>query len=139
MFFRVQVFPRVDTQHIFCFRSFSRVDTFHIFQSVSFSGVDTLPGIPVFSIGSSFRVFRLRTNFGSSVKTGFFTDRDSRISSIADGAIGGMIIGGFGCSLIGACAAGPIGGLTGGLIGLGAGTVIGGIIGGVTYEGDNWA
>ncbi len=71
--------------------------------------------------------------------TGFFTDRDSRISSIADGAIGGMIIGGFGCSLIGACAAGPIGGLTGGLIGLGAGTVIGGIIGGVTYEGDNWA
>ena len=65
---------------------------------------------------------------------GFFTDRDSLISSIADGAIGGMIAGGFTCSLVGACAAGPIGGLTGGLIGLGAGTVVGGIIGGVTYE-----
>ena len=70
--------------------------------------------------------------------SGFFTDRDSRISSIADGAIGGMISGAFVCSVAGACMGGPIGGICGGLVGLGVGTVVGGIIGGVTYEGDNW-
>ena len=70
--------------------------------------------------------------------TGFFTDRDSRVSSIADGAIGGMITGAFTCSQAGACMGGPIDGICGGLVGLAAGTVVGGIVGGVTYEGDNW-
>ena len=67
---------------------------------------------------------------------GIFTACDSRCSSIANGAICGMWIGGIGCSLVGACIAGPIGGLTGGIIGVAAGTVVGGIVGGVTYEGD---
>lgn len=67
---------------------------------------------------------------------GFYTDCDSLASSIMNGSIHGMVIGGFGCSLVGACIAGPLGGLSGGLIGLGAGTIIGGIVGGVTYEED---
>ncbi len=50
--------------------------------------------------------------------TGFFTDRDSLASSVMDGAIGGVLIGGTVCSVVGAVVAGPVGG----------------IIGGVTYE-----
>ena len=69
---------------------------------------------------------------------GFFTECDSRCSSIFNGAVEGMLIGGVGCSVVGACAAGPLGGLGGALVGIAVGSTVGGIVGGVTYEGDNW-
>lgn len=66
--------------------------------------------------------------------SGVFIDHDDRLSSIVDGTICGIAVGGLGGSAIGLLIGGPPAALVGGIIGIPVGGVAGGIIGGVTYE-----